>query len=190
MDEFLTPDDIFSDRATGETPVIEAASVDTAEAHEAKVLDLIDEMVATVEDARGMPLTKGAVLDRDWLLEHLETLKQQLPEDLRTARWMIREREAFVARTNEKAHEITDRAKARARELVSESHVLAEAVEEANVLVRNAEDEARRIRLEAEDYSEDHLARLDTLFGNLLQQVRDARAELHTSRPASTPPPT
>lgn len=190
MDEFLSPEDIFAERATGETPVVEAAPIETAEAHEAKVLDLIDEMVATVEDARGMPLTKGAVLDRDWLLGHLRTLKDQLPEDLKTARWMIREREAFVARTNEKAHAITDRAKERAQELVSESHVLAEAVEEANVLIRNAEDEARRIRLEAEDYSEDHLSRLDTLFSNLLQQVRDARAELHTSRPAPTPPPT
>lgn len=190
MDEFLSPEEIFSERATGETPVVGAEPIETAEAHEAKVLDLIDEMVATVEEARGMPLTKGAVLDRDWLLDHLQTLKQQLPEDLKTARWMIREREAFVARTNEKAHAITDRAKERAAELVSESHVLAEAVEEANVLIRNAEDEARRIRLEAEDYSEDHLSRLDTLFGNLLQQVRDARAELHTSRPAPTPPPT
>lgn len=195
MDEFLSPEDIFSERATGEIPTVgtaptTSAPVDTAEAHEAKVLDLIDEMVATVEEARGMPLTKGAVLDRDWLLEHLRTLKDQLPEDLRTARWMIREREAFVARTNEKAHAITDRAKERAQELVSESHVLAEAVEEANILVRNAEDEARRIRLEAEDYSEDHLSRLETLFGNLLNQVRDARAELHTARPAPTPPPT
>lgn len=181
MDDFLTPEDIFS------SPVQE---IDASESHEAKVLDLIDEMVATVGEARSMPLSKGAVIDRDWLLEHLERLKSQLPEDLRTARWMLREREAFVARTNEHAHEITDRAKARATELVSESHVLAEAVEEANILVRNAESDARRIRLEAEDHAEDHLQRLETLFTNLLDQVRQVRSELHDARPAATPPPT
>ena len=181
MDEFLTPEDIFSTHQEGD---------ESSEAHEAQVLDLIDEMVATVEEARSMPLSKSAVVDRDWLLDHLERLKSLLPQDLRTARWMIREREAFVARTNEKAHEVTERARERAKELVSDSHVLAEAVEEANVLVRNAEDQARRIRLEAEDYSEDHLQRLETLFGNLLQQIRDARAELHEARPAPTPPPT
>lgn len=184
MDEFLTPEDIFSaDKA-------EAADAATAETHEAQVLNLIDEMVETVSEARGMPLSKGAVVDRDWLMDHLEQLKKQLPEDLRTARWMIREREAFVARTNEKTKLMTERAQERARELVSDSHVLAEAVEEANVLVRNAENEARRIRLEAEDYSEDHLVRLETLFTNLLEQVRSARSQLHESRPAPTPPPT
>ena len=38
---------------------------------------------------------------------------------------------------------------ARSEELVSESHIVAEAVEEANTLVRNAERDADRIRLEA-----------------------------------------
>ena len=102
---------------------------------------------------------------------------------------MVREREAFVARTNEKAREITERAHQRARELVSQSHVLAEAVEEANVLIKNAEGEARRIRLDAEDYSEARLSHLEQLFTALLQQARQARLEWHEARPAGPDAP-
>lgn len=191
MDEFLNPEDIFSAGPvqTQDRPETETA-LEPGETHEGRALDLIDQMVEVVEEARGMPLSKSAVLDRDWLIEQLEQVKELLPEDLRTARWMIREREAFVSRTNEKANQLTQRAQERARELVSESHVLAEAVEEANVLVANAENEARRIRLESEDFAEQNLDRLEKLFGNLLNQVREARTAFHEARPAPTPPPT
>src|SRR4030065_252256 len=42
----------------------------------------------------------------------------------------------------------------RSEQRVSESYIVKEAVEEANSLVRRAEAEATRIRLEAEDYSD------------------------------------
>ena len=102
---------------------------------------------------------------------------------------MIREREAFIARTNERAKSIVDNAQAKATEMVSESRILAEAVEEANVLVRNAEGEARRIRLQAEDLADDRLQQLEVLFRNLLGQVRSARAQYHEARPAPPPVP-
>jgi hypothetical protein len=73
--------------------------------------------------------------------------------------------------------------------MVSESRILAEAVEEANVLVRNAEGDARRIRLEAEDLADDRLQQLEVLFRNLLGQVISARSQYHEARPAPPPVP-
>ena len=68
--------------------------------------------------------------------------------------------------------------------MVSETQVMTEAVEEANILVRNAEEEARTIRLEAEDVAESSYEHIETLLVNLLERVRDRRAELHQARPA------
>ncbi|MET0831433.1 MAG: DivIVA domain-containing protein, partial [Acidimicrobiia bacterium] len=78
---------------------------------------------------------------------------------------------------------------ARSEELVSEHYVVAEAVEEANRLVRNAETESERIRLEAEDFAERHLAEAETVLGELLRYVRESRAELHRTQPAPIDPP-
>lgn len=149
--------------------------------------EIIDEMMVAVQEAKALPLSGAVRVEREEFLAMLEQLKAILPEELRAARWMVREREAFIARTNEKAKAVMDRADARAKELVSESNIIAEAVEEANVLTRRAEGEARRIRLEAEDLAEDRLEHLEVLFTNLLKQVREARHEFHQSRPA---PPT
>lgn len=151
--------------------------------------NIIDEMMVAVQEAKALPLSGAVRVERVEFLAMLEQLKASLPEELRAARWMVREREAFIARTNEKAKGIMDRASERAKEMVSESNIIAEAVEEANVLTRRAEGEARRIRLEAEDLAEDRLEHLEVLFTNLLKQVREARHEFHQARPAPPPVP-
>ena len=146
--------------------------------------DSIDEMIAQLEEAKSMPLSTNVLVDKEVFLTLLHRLRAELPDELRAARWMVREREAFIARTNERAEEIIDRARSESRKLVSESYVLAEAVEEANVLVRRAEGEARRMRLEAEDEIDASLEEVENLMAALLTRVHNARSELHQSRPA------
>lgn len=145
--------------------------------------DMVDVMIAHLEEAKSMPLSTNVLVDRDQFLTMLHRLREELPDELRAARWMVREREAFIARTNERAQEIIDRAKSESRRLVSESYVLAEAVEEANILVRRAEGEARRLRLEAEDEIDSNLERLEGMLASLLTQVHTHRADLHQARP-------
>jgi hypothetical protein len=154
-----------------------------------RLLELIDALVAGVERARSVPLSSSIMMNQEELLTTLQRLKSELPDELRAARWMVRERESYVARTNEKAQQVVERARIEADRLVAESSIVAEAVAEANALVRNAEGQAGRIRLEAEDHAEQRLAELETLFGELLQEVRDARSEFHESRPPAPEPP-
>jgi len=151
--------------------------------------ELLDELETSVRDAKPIPLSSSVRVDREEVLELIGSIRAVLPEELRAARWMIREREAFIARTNERAKSIVGSAQAKAAEMVSESRILAEAVEEANVLVRNAEGDARRIRLEAEDLADDRLQQLEVLFRNLLGQVISARSQYHEARPAPPPVP-
>ena len=146
--------------------------------------DLVEELILTVEQARSVPLSGNASIDRNEMTDRLRHMREQLPEELRTARWMVREREAFIQQTNEEAAELLRRAKNKAAQMVSESQVMTEAVEEANILVRNSETESRQIRLEAEDLVESSYEQIETLLSNLVERVRDRRAELHRSRPA------
>ena len=147
--------------------------------------DLVEELILTVEQARGVPLSGNASIDRNEMTDRLRHMRDLLPEELRTARWMVREREAFIQSTNEDAAELLRRARDKAAEMVSESQVMTEAVEEANILVRNSETESRQIRLEAEDLAESTYEQIETLLTNLVERVRDRRADLHRSRPAA-----
>lgn len=166
---------------TEETDLRETESID--------VFELIESIIAEVQEAKSVPLSGNILIDRDWITERLQKLQADLPNELRAARWMVREREAFIARTNERAKEIMDRAQSESRRMVSDNHILSEAVEEANILVRRAEGDARRLRLESEDEIDGHLSRIETLLTELLGRVHFARDEFHKARPKSPLPP-
>lgn len=147
------------------------------------ILDIVDDLIVHLHEAKMMPLSSNALVDREVFLSRLETLRASLPDELRAARWMVREREAFISRTNEKAREIIDKAREEADALVAESNIVAEAVEEANILVRRAEGDARRLRLETEDEIERELQKLEHMLVELTSRVQGTRAELHQARP-------
>lgn len=147
-----------------------------------QVQNLVSEMIMAISEAKTIPASGKVIIDREQMLQTLEMLQDRLPEELRTARWMVRERETFVARTNERVRDLIQRARQKADELVSDTNIIAEATEEANILVRRAEDHSHRIRLEAEDYAEDRLERLESLMGRVLDQIRAMRAELRQTR--------
>jgi len=147
------------------------------------ILDTVDDLIVRLHEAKMMPLSSNALVDREIFLTKLESLRASLPDELRAARWMVREREAFISRTNEKAREIVDSARSEADALVSESNIVAEAVEEANILVRRAEGDARRLRLEGEDDIDRRLQKMEHLLVELTSQVQRSRAEFHQARP-------
>lgn len=154
-----------------------------------RVLDMLEQLMILVENARHVPLSSSVMISQEEVVDDLARIQKELPEELRAARWMVREREAYIARTNETARGVIAEAKKRSDELVSESYIVEEAVEEANTLVRNAESEGRRIRLESEDFAERQLAEAEHVLGELLRYVREARAELHQSLPPAPEPP-
>lgn len=177
-------------------PPVPGALLDMLERARYDLVEVLESLIAEVEGSRTVPLSNSVVVGKDDFLGELRNAKagvlnilgqvlDDLPEELRAARWMVRERESYVARTNEKAREVIAKAKQRSQELTSESYIVEEAVAEANALVRNAENEAKRIRLEAEDRAERRLADAETVLGELLQDIRAARSELHRSRPAA-----
>ena len=154
-----------------------------------RLADLLEELISEIESARAVPLSNNVMISQEDMLDRLHEAAEELPEELRSARWMVRERESYIARTNERAKELVDKAKVESEALVSENYIVQEAVEEANSLIRNAENEARRIRLEAEDYAERHLSEAETVLGELYRYVTEARAELHQALPAAPEPP-
>ena len=177
-----------------EPPPIPGELLDMLERAELESSEVLEDMIGEVEVARTVPLSSSVMVSKDEFLEKLQGVKSTLthvldqviaglPEELRAARWMVRERESYIGRTNEKAREVIAKAKARSEDLVSESYIVEEAVQEANTLVRNAENESRRIRLEAEDHAERRLAEAEAILGELLRYVRESRAELHQSLP-------
>src|SRR5256885_4370008 len=102
-----------------------------------------------VGNARPMPLSASVMINRDEVLELVEEALSRLPEELRAARWLLREREEFLAKVQREGDDILDAARVRVERMVQRTEVVRSAEHKARQVLEEAETEARRLRHEA-----------------------------------------
>lgn len=146
--------------------------------------------VDIIATARTIPLSSSPMINRDEILELLEMASNRLPEELRQARWMLKERNEFLARARREADDIIDTARAQAERMVQRTEVVRQAELRARQILESAESEARRMRHEAEDYCDQRLASFEIVLEKVAKTVAAGRARLNAlSADQPTPDP-
>lgn len=156
------------------------------------LIERIDELQVLVEEAKSVPLSSSAVINREEFLELLAQLKQEVPEEVRQARWLSRDRDELLARARKEAERIIADAREQRDRLLSRSEIVHAAEREAERIIEEARERAARMRLEAEDYIDQKLAAFEILLNKTLATVARGRARLqantgttlHVDRPA------
>ena len=64
------------------------------------------------------------MISKEEVLELLDEAIERLPEELRAARWLLKEREEFLAKVRHEGDEILDQARARAERMVQRTEVV------------------------------------------------------------------
>jgi F0F1-type ATP synthase membrane subunit b/b' len=146
--------------------------------HGADVEQLIRRVHDLVGSARPMPLSTSVMVNREELLELLDEAIDRLPDELRAARWLLKEREEFLAKVRREGDEILAQARARAERMVQRTEVVKGAESRARKIVDSAEAEARRLRNECEDYCDQRLASFEIVLERTLKMVAAGRAKL------------
>ena len=131
-----------------------------------------------ISGARPMPLSSSVMINKDEVLELLDEALSRLPDELRAARWLLKEREEYLAKTRRDADDILDAARARAERMVQRTEVVKAAELRARQTVEAADDEARRLRLECEDYCDQKLASFEIVLERTLKTVGAGRTKL------------
>jgi cell division septum initiation protein DivIVA len=168
-------------------------------AHEAmrRVPDALDELVALVESARGLPLSASCVVPREEVLDLLDELRAALPDALENARGVLAAREELLGQARDRRDQATGEARAEADRLLTGARAEAERVltaaradaermVSADGVRRAAEAEARgvleaaqaradRLRADADAYADERLAALEDTLGRLLGTVERGR---------------
>jgi hypothetical protein len=131
--------------------------------------------------ARPMPLSASVMINRDEVLELLEEAIARLPEELRSARWLLKEREEFLAKVQREGDDILDAARARAERMVQRTEVVKAAEQRARSIVEAAEASARRMRHEVEDFCDQKLAQFEIVLERTTKMVQAGRAKLQAT---------
>ncbi len=80
-----------------------------------------------LETARSVPMSASVMVNRDDLLVLVDDAIAGLPEELRQARWLLKEREEFLAKARREAEDIIDAGRSQAERMVERTEVVREA---------------------------------------------------------------
>jgi cell division septum initiation protein DivIVA len=136
-----------------------------------------------IGNAKPVPLSSTVRLEsKEEVLELLEEAMNRLPEELRAARWLLKERDDFLAKVQREGDDILEAARVRAEAMVQHTEVVRAAQQRARRIVEDAEAEARRLRHEAEDYIDHKLAQFEIVLDRTIKTVQAGRAKLNATQ--------
>jgi regulator of protease activity HflC (stomatin/prohibitin superfamily) len=151
-----------------------------------------------IREAKSMPLSSSALLNREEILELVSQMREVLPEEIKQARWVVKDREELLTKARRDSQRIVEEAEQEQLRMATREEVVKRAEAEADRILAEAREESRRMRLEAEDYvdaklaqfeialqrSSEELAATKTALGRTLEQVEGGRERLRGSAPA------
>lgn len=148
-----------------------------------QVESVLREIRDLIEQARPMPLSTSVMINQSEVLDLLDEATERLPEELRASKWLLKQREEFLARTRREAEEILDEARERADEMVRKTEVVKAAENRARSVIDAADAESRRLKLEAEDFCDQRLASFEIVLERTMKVVNAGRVKLQGTQP-------
>ena len=121
---------------------------------------LIDRLETMVTSAKRMPITNKLQMDEQELADLIDQMRTVLPEEVRAARKVLRERDTIIAEAQQQADEVLNTAHEQAEMLLDQEGLNAEAQARANQHLEEAMQVAQQRIDGADDYARDVLTTL------------------------------
>ncbi|MYW12802.1 cell division initiation protein [Streptomyces sp. SID2563] len=138
----------------------------------------LDEIVATVGNARSMPMSASCVVNRADLLAMLEEVREALPSSLAQAAEVIGGHEQLVEQARQEAGRIIENAHAERTSLISDTEIARRSQVEADRILAEARKEADEVRAEADEYVDSKLANFEVVLTKTIGSVDRGREKL------------
>ena len=154
-------------------PTEELPEVQMGDAEEI-LLDLID----LISKAPNVPLSSTPRIDREEVVALLEDAIACLPQEVREARFMLKEKENFLNSSQREADEIIEAARTQAERMVQRTEVVRASEARARQIIDEAESTARRLKSETEDFLDRRLGSVEILIDRLMKTIKHGRDRL------------
>ena len=142
------------------------------------VLELIDRLDDLVRNAKHVPLRSEVRVDKEKLDDLLNQMRATIPEEIKQARWIVKERQEMLTAAEREAQRILGEAQERQSQLVVEHELTRQAALASEDIIEDARAEDREIRVGAEDYADEILNTLEINLSKFIAAVQRGRERL------------
>jgi len=151
---------------------------------EIDILQLVDRLEELVDRGTRLPLSSKVAIDEEAFLNVIDQMRIMVPQEIKVAREVQRDKDKYIAQANEEARRIIAQAREDAAKALDEHELRAVAMQQAEQIVARAREEAARIRVGADDYAESQLRELAQVVGQLEETIRNGLRALEADRKA------
>jgi cell division septum initiation protein DivIVA len=148
------------------------------------VYRVIDKLEASVKQGTVLPFGYR-VVSEERLLELIEKLRASLPEEVGRARTIAKNGDRLVREAQEKAQAIVVEASSQQSQLLDDNEIMRRARATAEIVLREAEQKAARVREGADAYAAQVLTDLDVRLSGALGSVKKGIEALAAAKGAS-----
>ncbi len=138
---------------------------------------VIDKLEGYVREGTWMPFGYR-ILSEERLVEFIEKMRSTLPEEVGRAKVIATNKERVIRDAQEKAQQIVTEAVNQKTELIDQTDIMKQARIMADVILREAEEKARKTRAGADAYAGQVLADLEARLATALGSVKKGQEAL------------
>jgi vacuolar-type H+-ATPase subunit H len=142
------------------------------------VLVLIDRLHDLVRSAKQVPLRDQVRVDKEKLYDILDQMRSTIPEEIKQARWIVKERQEMLAEAEREAERMVQEASERQTQLVSGHERIRQAERATEDIIDDARAREQEIRVGAEDYADEILETLELNLAKFIAAVQRGRERL------------
>jgi F0F1-type ATP synthase membrane subunit b/b' len=132
----------------------------------------LQQLEQLVLEAKSMPLSSSVLVNREEILQMLAEMQESLPEEIKQARWIVKDREDLLTKARAEGERIVDQAHEDQRRMALKEEVARRAETEAQGILEGAQDRADAMRRDAEDYVDAKLAQFEITLRKILEDTQ------------------
>jgi len=153
-------------------------SIRQGKSNETDLIELLDQLTQTVRQAKGIPFSDNCIVDREDVLYWVTQIRENLPEEIHQARWLLEQNRQVVASARQKAESILRETEQRSAIMINEHEITLRAREMAQITIEQANQAAWQMRVASTDYARARLTEVENQLTEVLVKVQKNKKEL------------
>jgi vacuolar-type H+-ATPase subunit H len=149
------------------------------------ILYLVDRLENLVAGSRRMPLFNQIMLKESDILNIIEQMRTAIPDEIKQSRRIIQEKERILAQAQADASALLARAREESERAMNREGLLRAAEDRSQEMVRQAEEQAEHLKIEADAYVaetlralREHLSSIELEVGRSILSIEKGLASL------------
>ena len=142
------------------------------------IKSLLERLESLVISARSVPFSDNCMVDREEMLVLITMIRDELPGELKQAKWLLEQNRQLIAEARKEAETIMRDAEARMSRMIDEHEITQKARLQASDLLEKSNQAAQKIRAGSMDYARKRLGEIEDQLAAMLAMVQRNKKDL------------